>query len=88
MWHNSDKRQDVYNNWNFTNIVDWDTAGPKALWWSVNTTALAKTVTYKIGEESIDTINLQVEPQRKIFKEKIPAKKVFGLVTEWKDEVI
>ena len=61
LWENSDTREDAYSNWNFTEVIPWVN-----LWYSPNTTLLATTVIYKIGYESIEKINLELESQNRI----------------------
>ena len=63
MWHNKNDDESKYNFWNFTRPKEWDDyTYPDNMWYHPNHTALASTVPYKIGYESIEKINLELEP--------------------------
>ena len=49
LFHNMERRQDHYNNWNFTESISWDGNGTDSMWYNLNTTLLANTETYIIG---------------------------------------
>ena len=50
MFHNSEKRDFWYNNWNFTKSGPWDGDGLDSMWYNINTTLIAETAKYVIGK--------------------------------------
>ena len=84
LWHNNDTRQDAYGGWNFT-IDSWDADGPLALWWSVNSTTLMKSKVYRLAEQSVETVNIKVEPSRKVYIGKNATKSILGFNIAWMD---
>ena len=84
LWHNNDTRQDAYNGWNFT-IDSWDADGPLALWWSVNSTTLMKSKVYRLAEQSVETVNIKVEPSRKVYVGKNATRSILGFNIAWMD---
>ena len=84
LWHNNDTRQDAYGGWNFT-IDTWDADGPKAFWWSVNSTTIMKSKVYRLNRQSVETVNIKVEPSRKIFVDKNVSRSILGINLAWMD---
>jgi len=41
MFHNEEKRNNWYNNWNFTEAGPWDGNGLDSMWYNLNTTLIA-----------------------------------------------
>lgn len=69
MWHNGERRQEHYNNWNFTKSGPWDGDGTDSLWYNLNTTMLAQTVPYVIGKDTIKKIGIQLQPEKLVLKD-------------------
>ena len=60
LYHNMERRKDHYNNWNFTDSMDWDGNGTYSMWYNLNTTLLAMSEKYIIGNETINKISLSL----------------------------
>ena len=60
LFHNLDRRQDHYNNWNFTSSIPWDGDGLNSFSYNLNTTKLAQSEKYIIGKETIDKVSLNL----------------------------
>ena len=88
MWHNKNKNESAYNYWNFTEAHPWDNyTNPDAMWYHPNSQMLASTVRYKIGIDSIEKINVALQPRKYIHENKLAKTKIFGLAISWKHEV-
>lgn len=82
--------QSKYNGWNFT--IDkrkWDDEDPTvdSFWYSINTTLLWHTETYKIGEEQIDMMDCYLTPEDFTLKNRNATGYFLGIPTGWKDYI-
>lgn len=64
MFHTKEgKNFSKFNNWNFTDSGIWDGDEGNNFWYASNTTILFLSSTYKIGEQSIEKIDLSIQPE-------------------------
>ena len=88
MWHNKNNDESAYNYWNFSKAWDWDNVkNPDNMWYHSNTSMLASSVRYKVGYESIEKINVAIEPVKNIHQDQIPVSSIFGFNIQWVDKV-
>ena len=57
------------------------------MWYSKNTSQLAETQKYKIGYDTIEKINLALEPEQITYQNKIVSVDILGFPIIWKDQV-
>ena len=57
------------------------------MWYDARTTRLARTVKYKIGFDSIDKMNVNLEPIKNIHKNEDVDIRLLGIPFKWKDHV-
>ena len=88
LWINKDRRQDAYNNWNFTKPGPWDSDENANMWYSSNSTNLGHTVNYIIGKEQIEKINLEIQPIKYIYKDKNVSSSLLGITLGRNDVVV
>ena len=87
---NQMKNKTRYNNWNFTGDARaWDDDDPKfdSFWYSINTTLLWHTETYKIGREQIDMMDMYLTPEDFTLVGKNITSSFLGIPTSSKDIV-
>ena len=58
------------------------------MWYDTNTSRLARTVKYKIGYDSIDKMNVNLNPIKKIHKREFVKTYILGIPVSFKDEII
>jgi hypothetical protein len=63
------KNETMYNNWNFTNSLPWDSPVPetKSFWYKQENKFLYQTEKFKIGSEQPGFIKLDLQPIRYIY---------------------
>jgi len=75
----------MYNNWNFTSPLIWDSVDSKSFYYSGR--KLYETEPYIIGSEFIPNIVLTLKPEKIIKKNKGEPSRFIGIPTSWPDVI-
>jgi hypothetical protein len=77
-----------WNNWNFTSPGIWDGDKDANFWYSPNTTMLYLTVPYILGQQSVQKIDLPLQPESITKVDQIVKSKILGVPIVFGDEQI
>ena len=77
-----------YNNWNFTTPDIWDSKPDANFWYSPNSTMLIYTKPNVLGKETLQKIDLPLQPETIVKKDKMITKRILGIPMGFADEHI
>ena len=82
------KDLEKWNSWNFTSPGIWDGNKDANFWYSPNSTMLWFTMPYVIGKQSVQKIDIPLQPESITKKDQIIKSKLLGIPIVYEDDVI